>query len=206
MRWNWKLIAGALGVFSAESAFAFNGERAGFMLGLGLGVGRAKQVAEASAGDVGVSLDFSNTGLGTDFKIGGGVSDQLWIYYHARSTFYSYDAGEVLDMGPTGIDITAFQGINGIAVSYFLSPQAPSVLFSGTLGLGYLSESNGSTETETGFGLEGAVGFELTRSLVAEIAFMHASLASETDVSTGTPIEVDLRGSNLTFTLSWVGY
>ncbi len=196
-------LGAALLVALPGASSAFDGDRAGFIFGLGLGLGRATQSIEITDDpDVTLGIDFSKTGLAADLKLGGGASEQLWVYYHARSIIYSYDASDFGAEGSSGADsltATSYQGISGVGVTYFLAPQAPAFFFSGTLGVGAIAEfAEYSKSTDTGFGFEIGAGYEFAPSFFVEAAYMRAGV----DEVEGAEFIV----SNTLVTVNWTGY
>ncbi len=152
------------------TASAFDGERKGFLLNLGAGFGQTF----SSSGS------YNTTGFVTDFKIGGGPSNKVQVYYTNRVLWYSYD-----------FTTTTFaKGMSAAGVSYFLKPQSPSLFFSGALGLAAINTSSGRS-SDPGFGFTLGVGFELASHFIWEITFMSAS---------------NNLGSNLMFSISWLAY
>lgn len=154
---------------------AFDGDRKGFMLNLGAGFGQGKLSWN------GMSVD--GTGFATDFKIGGGPSSQILLYYTNRVLWYS----------PDGASNTWTNGMSAAGMSYFLKPQAPSFFFSGALGIGAIGDTDGS-DGESGFGFTIGAGFEIVRNLTVELNYMNSSLDN------------DFTISNLLFTVNWLAY
>jgi len=152
------------------TASAFDGERKGFMLNIGAGFGQTYSAFGAN----------NSTGFVTDFKIGGGPSNKVQIYYTNRVLWY----------GSEFTSTTFAKGISAAGVSYFLKQQSPSLFFSGALGLGVINSSSGRS-SDPGFGFTLGLGFELARNFIWEITFMNAS---------------NYIGSNLMFSISWLAY
>jgi hypothetical protein len=151
------------------TASAFDGERKGFMLNLGAGFGQTF----SSSGS------YNTTGFVTDFKIGGGPSNNVQIYYTNRVLWYSYDFTST----------TYAKGLSAVGVSYFLKPHSPSFFFSGALGLGAINSSSGrSSDAKLGFTL--GAGVEFAHHFIAELTIMNA---------------IDL-GTNLMLSISWLAY
>jgi len=146
------------------TASAFDGDRKGFMLNLGLGFGQGKLSGSSDSVD--------GTGFGTDFKIGAGTSSQLMIYYTNRVVWYS----------PDGASSTWYNGMSAAGVSYFLNPDAPSFFFSGALGIGVISAFDGLA-SESGFGFTLGVGYEFARNFIGEINYMNAGLDNDLSIS-----------------------
>lgn len=177
-------------IVTAFQAQAFNGERQGFMLNLGVGAGQAKWTAE----DEGIEVSFDKTGFGGDFKIGGGINPQTMIYYSNRTLFYSLDFSD--GMGGT-VSSNLVNGMSAVGVSYFLQPQAPSFFFSGALGIGVLTDSEGE-DSQSGFGFTFGAGYEFAKNWIIEGTYMNASIGEE--------MGVDMSISNLMVSVSWLAY
>jgi len=160
-----------------NQASAFNDERQGFMLGLGAGYGSAKISWDGDSD--------SQTGLATTFKIGGGTSNQLQLYYSNRVIFFSEN------------DYNFYQGMSAFGVSYYLEPTAPSFFFSGELGLGALNSFESGYDGDSGFGFTIGGGFEIAPHLILEANYMSAGVGD-------SPFDYTI--SNFTVTFSWLGY
>ena len=163
-------------------ASAIDGQRKGFMLNVGVGLGQG----EYTGGDI----SYDAIGFGTDFKIGGGLgNNKVLIYYSNRALWYSPDTGG----GRTN-------GMSAAGVSYFLSPQAPSFIFSGALGRGVSRHSDTST-SRSGFGFTIGAGYEFVRNFTAELTYMGADLGEDSG-----PGGSSLSASSIMLTLNWLGY
>ena len=155
---------------------AFDGERHGFILGLGAGYGISEN---------GI---YSENGISTSFKIGAGLTDQLLIYYANRVVFYSkYHA-------TFEKDYTRFQGMSSLAASYFLNPNSPSFFFSGELGYGARGSIDSGSATRSNLAYTVGAGYEFTRHFMLEANYMHAST------------NYNYSFSNFTITLNWLGF
>jgi len=156
---------------------ALNDERQGFMIGLGGGYGSARLSNDSDSE--------SYSGLATTFKIGGGTSNQLLLYYSNRVIFFSENS------------LSFYQGMSAFGVSYFLEPQGPSFFFSGELGLGALDSFESGLSGDSGFGFTIGAGFEVSPHLVLEANYMRASVGDS---------PFDYAISNFTFAVAWLGY
>ncbi|MEN8007702.1 MAG: outer membrane beta-barrel protein [Candidatus Krumholzibacteriota bacterium] len=170
------------------TASAFDGDRNGFMLNLGAGMGQGK----LSASGFGASASFDAMGFGTDLKIGGGLSSQVLLYYTNRALWYTPEVA--------GIDWKLTNGMSAAGVSYFLEPQAPSVFFSGGLGVGVVNDRD-VDETMSGFGITLGVGFEFARNVIAELTLIHSGVSGDNDIE-----GIDWTISNVMVTVSWLAY
>lgn len=119
----------------SHSAFALDGNRKGFIIGIGAGASY-------------VDMDFespytseSKIGLATSLKIGGGITDQFALYYVRNASWFSYQikAEQVIN-GQTyraeGDKETFITGISGIGATYYLKTEAPSGYILGGIGIG----------------------------------------------------------------------
>jgi len=176
----------------AMQASAFDGQRKGFMLNLGIGFGQGALKASA----MGTSVTADAMGFATDFKIGAGTSNQFQIYYTNRALWFSPEIGE----GENKISGNLYNGMSAAGVTYFLEPQAPSVFFSGALGIGVTNDQDADYPMD-GFGFTAGVGFEFTRNFVAELTYMHAGVSGDHDID-----GVDTSISNLMIAVSWLAY
>lgn len=153
-------------VAGATSASALDGTRKGFILGFGIGPSVTSWSFEvtASAGPFSDSFESdkeSNFGLGTDFKIGGGITEKFLLYYVNRVAWFSYDWTLLDDTGFSDIveTVTFAYGVGLLGASYYLQPEAPSLYFTGMIGL-----STWDAPFEDGWGdawFGGAVGVGL---------------------------------------------
>jgi hypothetical protein len=102
---------------SFQSAAAFDGNRKGFVLGYGAGVG--------------VLSDEDRWGLHTNLKIGWGLSDRALLYYAGNSSIF--EGGALLE--PT------------LTLSYYFDSDTPTVYLNGGLGytgnVSVMGESSG---------------------------------------------------------------
>jgi len=184
-------------LLAVTSASAFDGNRKGFFLSVGLGGGMNSftQTLEVT-GQPSTTSDRENKGaFATDFKIGGGFNEQFLLYYVARSSWFSIT--NVFDES-----VTILNQIGGVGATYYLSEAAKSAYFLGAVGLGTWStpfESGGSTWI--GFGLTGGVGYEFAKHWGAELA---ASWSKPSDEEGGLNVESNTLGVLLT--IQWIGY
>lgn len=192
-----------------SAALAFDGDRAGFLLGLGLGFGNAKQSVEVEdLGDISVS----ESGVTTQFRIGGGPTSQLMIYYQSQSIIFSqdyvvydytydyYGSPALTTRTESG---TFFQGFGGIGGSYFFAPMAPSPFASLALGMGSIMGPLDDLASDFGFGFQIGAGYEFAPSFVVEATYMRATVGSD---EMDADITLDYKISNLMLTVSWLGY
>ncbi|MCB1185297.1 hypothetical protein KDM41_17905 [bacterium] len=151
----------ALGtVLAATPAHAFDGDRRGFLLGLGAGYGSAEA--------------FRNTdkGTATSFKIGAGLNDRTLLYYSNRVVFFSQH-GDV-----------DYQGMTAAGVSFYLQPDQPSFFFSGELGVAARRSRRGTSN----LGFTVGVGYEFTRHLNFELNYMNGPIDESSELKNFTAV------------------
>jgi Outer membrane protein beta-barrel domain len=128
----------------ASQLSAFDGQRKGFILGGGVGVGSLSW----SEGN----LDFSEGVFATNFIIGYAPSNSLEIYYTNNLSLFN------------GQDYTYYIGVTGVGVTKYLKPSGKGLYFLGGIGLsvgnGYWEYSTGS---ESGFGAIAGIGCDVAK-------------------------------------------
>ena len=189
-----KSVALAACLFAATPAFAFDDNRQGFILGLGIGLHSINSDFVVNGAKVGSQ---SEGGIATSFKIGGGVTDQFALYYVRNASWYSapYSDGSVTR------EIAYTIGLSGLGASYFLEPAAPSGYFLAAVGVGDISapfESNIQADPGGAFMLGG--GYEFSKNLMFE-----ATLQATSIQSSGIP-PVTRKSSSLQFTINYLFY
>lgn len=185
-----KSISFAAIFFSATPALAFDDNRQGFILGLG-------------AGFHSTDIDFfyngsnvesqSESGFATSFKIGGGLTDQLALYYVRNASWYSAPLSN-------GKDATYTIGLTGLGGSYFLSPSAPSGYFIAAFGIGDYSTPFENIKPDTGSALMFGGGYEFQTHLMFEVTLLTTDIESEYDS------RFSLKSSSFQFTLNYLFY
>lgn len=145
-------------LFFSQSASAFDGNRKGFLLGIGLG---------AHGSEIGPD---SQGGLASSFKIGVGITNKLAIYYANHVAYFNADG------------FLYGSSLTGIGVSYYFSANRPSFFLTGTIGLAGFDdfdtdEDDFSTgNSGDGEGIAFGFGFELARLLTFESMVMHSTI------------------------------
>jgi len=144
--------------------------RKGFVLDLGLGASR-----------IGYSGGGSDTGVGSDFKIGHAPTNQLMIYYHSAGTFYT------IDDFSGGSDLYTL-GISGIGATWFLKPGAPSAYVDGTIGRAAWNvldlDGGGAENIASGWGFSLGGGFEFARHWLLSGDIIMTRLEFDTNATT----------------------
>ncbi len=141
-------LALSLSLVGVQEASA---QRSGFIIGFGLGLGTT--TTSVSGFDSNTEL-----GVGSDFKIGAQVGQSLQVYYLNRANFYA----------PDGVDFV-IASLSGVGVTYVL-PSAP-VHLSGGIGVStFAAFLNGESDSVTGFGFTGGVGYEFADLWILDVA------------------------------------
>ena len=164
-------------MISATSASALDGTRKGFILGFGIGPGVTSWEQEISGSFLGISVSRksdkeSSFGLTTDFKIGGGITEQFLLYYENRVAWFNFDYAFTDAQGNVILteSITFAHAIGLLGASYYLNVDAPSIYILGSVGLSTWSAPFESTweETWAGVGVSAGVGYEFAKHWSAE--------------------------------------
>lgn len=173
-------------VFSiTNSAFAWDGKRKGFLLGIGAGAGLESFKYTRFSFYYGLQPGdrFYKPAFMTDFKIGYAPTNQIALYWMSKVAWFTNN-------------ILTLNGMGGIAISYYLRPNKSTFYVSA--GYGYSTWGTSETGTQYGTGISIGGGYEFSR---------HWSV--ETNLSFGTPKFSDNSSMNtmaLRVTLNVLGY
>jgi hypothetical protein len=185
----------ALLLSAAGSAFAFDDKRQGFILGFGAGFHNLRENFHSNGSSVSSK---SEGGIATSFKIGGGITDQVALYYVRNASWFSAPYFN----GVRTKDAVYTIGLSGIGASYFLSPTAPSGYFLASIGIGDISapfEEN--TRADTGGALMFGGGYEFTKNLMIEGTLLTTNIENPDLVP-----PVTLKSSSLQVTINYLFY
>lgn len=187
---------------SASGTFAFDKQRKGFVLGMGLGPGFSSytKVTDSSGTQI-YSDKQSKVGVFTDFKLGYAPSNHLMIYWMSKVAWTGRNDTLQQDTSSREEDVTVATGVGGIGVTYFFSAQSPSIFVS--VGVGFVGWAYPFEDRDfwTGIGFTGGVGWEFRPNWVLE-----ASVLMGTPKYEDGPYEysVDILSAGLTFSI--IGY
>lgn len=146
----------------AAQSFAFDGNRKGFVLGGGLGIGHAKVSVDVSGAD-----DLTNTGAAINFVIGYAWDEQNMIVFLRDGVIYS-------EKTIHGGSITLVQGFGGIGYYHYFGTAGKSGFITGGFGLqDWTSLDDDYESNDAGLGLLIGGGYEFTRhvQLYASLSF-----------------------------------
>lgn len=175
---------------TTTGTFAWDGERKGFILGLGVGPGIDihKQKAEVLGFEIPDSgIDESKFSIFTDFKLGYAPSNILQIYYVNKVCWLKGDWLDVrgMDFGYYA-DVMILSGLTGVGVTYYFAPVAPSPFISGGVGLATSLPFESGANSRMGFGFFAGGGYEFAKHWSVEGSFRwgHATNTEILDFST----------------------
>ncbi len=180
----------------STNLFAFDNNRKGFVLGIGVGPALTSYTQEVVIFSKAVTSDRENAfGVATDFKIGYGASENFMIYYVNKVTWFSMD-------NALGSSVTIANGVGLLGVSYFLEPVAPSFYLTGTIGLStWMAPFEDGSSTWTGFGVAAGGGYEFKEHWTVEAGLMWGK-PGDTEMG----IDVSTNALGVMFTINYLAY
>ena len=164
-------------ILASRPCSAFDGQRRGFLLGFGAGIG------SVAAGEV-VKPDI--IGLQTDLKLGWGISDQWQVLYSGKQIWWSSE------------DVFVTGAFPSVGAAYYLKPNAPSIFVTGGVGgwiLGAAARDIGVGVAFLGPGGFVGAGYEIGRHICLEL-----------DAGVGALPSADAGFGHVALTLSILGY
>lgn len=134
---------------TAVTAAASDGQRKGFLVGVGAGTGFTTLMHNISSS--GSSKEFDRAtrmGLQTNFRIGHAPSNSLEIFYANKVSWFNLRHA-------SGESAAISHGIAFIAVRYFFAPEAPAPFLSGGIGTAFWARgfSNGTSIIDKSYSL-----------------------------------------------------
>lgn len=165
-------LLSCLSVFllASTNAFAFDGERKGFILGIGGGGGSLSNKGTLSGGGFSASGTVTEFAILTDFKIGYAPSNTLEIYYISKTAWWS----------DSTVDATLLLGLSGVGVSKYLGTSGTGLFVSGGVGVTQLAapfEQN--VDSSTGFGFFGGAGYEFSKHWSVEAGILYSDMSEQ---------------------------
>ena len=147
-------------------ASAFDGERNGFVLGLGIGYHKTDINGNFSE-HPGISANESPAGFATSFRLGLGLSSQAIIYYINDINWYNEDSEG---------DLTIV-GISGFGFSYYFSRTPGSLYLTTAFGAGVRNETSDSqAPVYSGVGYSFGIGYEFVKWVSLQFDYQSMSL------------------------------
>ena len=185
------LIMGLMGYIGVANAFDNN--REGFILGLGVGMHSSNIEFNYDGSTI---LDYDRSGLATSFKIGGGISNQFAIYYARYAAWYSAPFSD----GITTKDITYTTGISGLGVTYYLTPEQQTGYIFGAYGIGDLAAPfEDGIAPDDGSAMMAGAGYEFSDHIQIEGVILLPSITSADD----TLLTIDATSIQLVINYLW---
>lgn len=141
-------------------SFAFDGQKKGFILGLGIGPGMDSFTQDITSDFIDVeSARETKPALITDFKIGYAPNNQLLVYYVSKVAWFGLT--NAFDES-----VTITNGNGGIGVSYFLNSKN---FIAGGLGLStWNTPFESGSKASTGLGIFVGGGREMSKNWTVE--------------------------------------
>jgi hypothetical protein len=172
-----------VGLMMATASYAggFDGERSGFFMEFGLGGGiswydQSYAFLDSTGIESGHAPRITKGAAAFDFKLGGGIGEQLIIYWGARSSFFD---GPV-EKDSTVVSVPLTSTTSGIGVRYYTSEQTPSLFYHGTIGFtNWWAPLEDNAARWGGFGMQGGMGYEFSKHWVVESSIAYGNPKSE---------------------------
>ena len=153
-----KICAAALLLSLAVSSqlSAFDGQRKGFILGVGFGAGALNYD--------GRDFSFNKVTFENNFKIGYAPSNSFEIYY-ANIVSYFETMGR-----------SYASGAACLAMTKYLKPEGKGFFICGGAGFGYFWETDWDTIDESGFGAFGGIGYDIGKHWYVQAEVVYTRL------------------------------
>jgi len=196
---------------AATPGFAFDKERKGFILGFGLGPGfTSYSETRVETGVDDVTKDGGKLSIMSDLKIGYAPSNQLMVYWFSKVNWYGVDTSVEMyfdrdkDAYIPYNDVTLLSGVGGLGVTYFLNPEASSLYLSAGVGLSAMSLPFEGTDTRTGLGIMGSIGYEFSPTWCMEASVIYGD--TKRDLTEGNYKEYNGDFLGIGLTINVLGY
>jgi len=169
------MIPTIVALLLTTNANAFDNNKEGFMLGLGIGASSVKTTYTGG--------DSRDTGFATSLKLGYGLNEQLVAYLAAQGDAYKYnDKGDSVNTALTGIGI-----------DYYIDQNSPFYV-TGMIGFGSVSELKKSKD-QTGYGFLVGVGYEVIDHVTLQADYMK--------INTDDKLNADTDAIRFTVNYTW---
>ncbi|MBC8374722.1 MAG: hypothetical protein H8E26_01685 [FCB group bacterium] len=170
-------------LFISTSILAWDGERKGFVLGLGFGPGYDVYSGiqwDAIGADEGSN---SSWGFAASPKIGYALNNNTALFYTRYPLSYNVKSSK-------GSDVGIISCTEALQLVHFLEDQAPSMFFGLGTGIGYFFDQevkaepsmNYSPNSLKGLGLLASVGFEPFKHITTELAIHYRAPQKDASV------------------------
>lgn len=135
-------------IMIASSAWSFDGNRKGFVLGGGLGF---SPTAKWESDDFSFASE-TNAGLGAQLFLGYAWNEFNMIVYEGNLTSYTSDM----------LDMSLYQGFDGATWYHYFNPSGGTMYTIAGLGL-YVFEGENNVKNDPGFAVMLGAGYEFSR-------------------------------------------
>ena len=181
-----------LSVVFIQSSLAFDGNREGFIIGLGLGLQETELNIEKNGVKAGLDMDGT---LATSFKLGYGFNNNFLLHYTNDVSWVKV---------PNNSD-SLFIGVTTISGTYYFNEKSPSAFITVGLGAGAWSNLSNTSPEESllGSGWILGGGYEFKDHVNVEISLFEADFSNDTKVAkSGTKIYTP----SIRFTVNYLWY
>lgn len=154
---------------------AFDDNKEGFILGLGIGASSIKT-------DI-VGGDSRDSALATSLKLGYGLNEQLTVYLGAIGDAYKYD----------GKGKSVNTALTGIGIDYYFDANKPYYV-TGMIGASTITDLQKSKD-QTGYGFLVGAGYEITDHVTLQADYMK--------INTNDTLNADTDAIRFTVNYTW---
>ena len=151
-------------IFSYSKVFCVDGQKKGFIIGGGLGIGLL--INTSAVISTPYNTEYKEVFL-TDFKIGYAPSNTLQIFFSNKVSW---------------LGVNDIIGLYSIGLSQYLSEAETGLFISASFGVG-LSLLNApllkNIDSSIGFGVYGGVGYEFSKHSNIEVDFLYSSFTEK---------------------------
>jgi len=143
----------------SSQLLASDGQRKGFILGGGIGVGYLS--LKETWGDPESTSWQGHPAFETNFKIGYAPSNSLEIYWINSVSWFWYSQD------------TFLIGVTGLGLTKYLNPNGTGFFVSGGIGLSFYKDFDPEFPSATGLGLLGGIGYDIAKhwSIQADVLY-----------------------------------
>ena len=170
-----RIMIPVIAVLLATNANAFDDNKEGFMLGLGVGVSSIKTNY--------IGGDSRDTGFATSLKLGYGLNEQLSAYVGAIGDLYKYE----------GKGKRVNTALSGIGIDYYFNKNAPYYV-TGMVGFASVNELKNKKD-QTGYGFLIGAGYEISEHITLQADYMK--------INTDDKLNADTDALRFTVNYTW---
>jgi len=169
------IIPAIIALLLISNANAFDDNKEGFILGLGVGVSSIKTNY--------IGGDSRDTGFATSVKLGYGFNQQTIMYLGAIGDVYKYE----------GKDKRVNTALTGMGLDYYINQNSPFYV-TAMVGFGSINDFKKSKE-QTGYGFLVGAGYEISEHITLQADYMK--------INTNDKLNTDTDAIRLTVNYTW---